>query len=194
MLFFEEPLPIDDVEGHAFLADKLDVRIATGENMYTRWDFMPFSHGRRDPRRAGRRLPLRRHQRGEADRRHRRRASTCHAVPHTFSDALTIVANLHVVAAATNAPIMEYDRTYNPLQEELVTNPPAVHDSVIELPTGPGLGVEIDWDFVADHPWSGRDRHRRSAPGPRSGWLPRPSPTAPPRRSRELGSSGSSLA
>ena len=42
VLFFEEPLPTDDVDGHAFLADKLDVRIATGENMYTRWDFMPF--------------------------------------------------------------------------------------------------------------------------------------------------------
>src|SRR5256886_15934894 len=40
--FFEEPLSIDDVDGHALLADKLDVRIATGENMYTRWDFLPF--------------------------------------------------------------------------------------------------------------------------------------------------------
>ena len=78
-----------------------------------------------------------------------------HAIPHTFSDALTIAANLHVVAASTNAPIIEYDRTYNEIQERLVTNPPAVHDSVIELPTDPGLGVEIDWDFVADHPWSG---------------------------------------
>src|SRR5262249_60038629 len=40
--FFEEPLSIDDVDGHAFLAEKLDVRIATGENMYTRWHFLPF--------------------------------------------------------------------------------------------------------------------------------------------------------
>src|SRR5262249_1958941 len=39
--FFEEPLPIDDVDGHALLARKLDVRIATGENMYTRWHFLP---------------------------------------------------------------------------------------------------------------------------------------------------------
>jgi L-alanine-DL-glutamate epimerase-like enolase superfamily enzyme len=78
-----------------------------------------------------------------------------HAIPHTFSDALTIAANLHVVAASSNAPIIEYDRTYNEIQEKLVTNPLDVHDSVIELPTQPGLGVEIDWDFVADHPYSG---------------------------------------
>jgi D-galactarolactone cycloisomerase len=154
VLLFEEPLPVDDVEGHAFLAGKLDVRIATGENMYTRWDFMPFlSRGavhvvQADASRCG--------GIGEA-RKIADIASGFHAhfVPHTFSDALTVVANLHVVAAAANGPIMEYDRTYNPIQTDLVTNPPPVHDSVIELPKAPGLGVDIDWDFVADHPHTG---------------------------------------
>jgi D-galactarolactone cycloisomerase len=154
VLFFEEPLPVDDVDGHALLAEKLDVRIATGENMYTRWDFMPFlSRGavhvvQADASRCG--------GIGEA-RKIADLASGFHAhfVPHTFSDALTVVANLHVVAASANAPIMEYDRTYNPIQTELVTNPPAVRESAIGLPPGPGLGVEIDWDFVADHPYTG---------------------------------------
>ena len=59
---------IDDVDGHAFLADKLDVRIATGENMYTRWDFLPFLRSG-GAHAAGGRVALRRHQRGQADRR-----------------------------------------------------------------------------------------------------------------------------
>jgi D-galactarolactone cycloisomerase len=134
VLFFEEPLPTDDVEGHRFLADKLDIRIATGENMYTRWDFMPFLT-------AGAVHVV------QAD------ASRCGGISELRKIA-DIASGLHVAAATTNAPVMEYDRTWNPLQEELVTNPPAVHDSVIELPAGPGLGVDIDWDFVADHPWS----------------------------------------
>jgi D-galactarolactone cycloisomerase len=152
--FFEEPLSIDDVDGHAFLATKLDVRIATGENMYTRWDFLPFfekaaihvtqadasrcggiSEGKRIADLAG--------------------VHHLHAIPHTFSDALTIAANLHVAAACANSPIIEVDRTHNEIQEKLVRNPLSVHDSVIELPTEPGLGVEIDWDFVADHPYTG---------------------------------------
>ena len=152
--FFEEPLSIDDVDGHAFLADRLDVRIATGENMYTRWDFLPFFQKsaihvvQADASRCG--------GISEAKRIFDLAGSFhLHAIPHTFSDALTIAANLHVVAASSNAPIIEYDRTYNEIQEKLVTNPPPVHDSVIDLPTGPGLGVEIDWDFVADHPYSG---------------------------------------
>jgi D-galactarolactone cycloisomerase len=152
VFFYEEPLPTDDVEGHRFLAEKLDLRIATGENMYTRWDFMPFLAAgavhvvQADASRCG----------GISEARKIADLAGgfhAHFVPHTFSDALTVAANLHVVAACTNAPIMEYDRTWNPLQTGLVRNPPPVHDSVIELPIGPGLGVEIDWDFVANHPW-----------------------------------------
>src|SRR2546423_12710163 len=152
--FFEGPLSIDDVDGHALLADKLDVRIATGENMYTRWDFLPFFQkgaihvAQADASRCGGISEAKR----IADLAG---AHHLHAIPPTFSDALTIAANLHIVAASSNAPIIEYDRTYNEIQEKLVKNPLDVHDSVIELPTEPGLGVEIDWDFVADHPYTG---------------------------------------
>ena len=115
----------------------------------------PSSRSRRDPRGAGRRVALRRHQRGEADLRPRRRHHL-HAIPHTFSDALTIAANLHVVAASSNAPIIEYDRTYNPIQTAARHEPAAGRTTASStLPTGPGLGVEIDWDFVADHPYTG---------------------------------------
>ena len=85
--FFEEPLSIDDVDGHALLADKLDVRIATGENMYTRWDFLPFFQKQADPRRAGRRVPLRWDQRGQADRRPRRRAPPARDPAHLLRRA-----------------------------------------------------------------------------------------------------------
>jgi D-galactarolactone cycloisomerase len=154
VLLFEEPLPIDDVDGHAFLADKLDVRIATGENMYTRWDFLPFLQKgavhvvQADASRCG----------GISEAKkivELAGAFHAHAIPHTFSDALTIAANLHVVAASASAPMIEYDATYNPIQTALVTSPPLPRDGSIPLPAGPGLGVEIDWDFVAAHPYSG---------------------------------------
>jgi D-galactarolactone cycloisomerase len=154
-VFFEEPLPIDDVAGHAFLAEKLDVRIATGENMYTRWDFMPYFEAgaihvvQADASRCGGISEAKR----IADLAG---AYHVHAIPHTFSDALTIAANLHVVAASSNAPIIEYDATYNPIQTALVKNPPLPRESAIALPREPGLGVEIDWDFVADHPYTGK--------------------------------------
>jgi L-alanine-DL-glutamate epimerase-like enolase superfamily enzyme len=40
--WWEEPLPADDVDGYAELADALDIPVATGENLYTRQDFARF--------------------------------------------------------------------------------------------------------------------------------------------------------
>ena len=39
VFWYEEPLPPHDMEGYAMLADKLEVRIATGENLYTKYQF-----------------------------------------------------------------------------------------------------------------------------------------------------------
>jgi L-alanine-DL-glutamate epimerase-like enolase superfamily enzyme len=40
--WWEEPIPADDVDGYAALADALDIPVATGENLYTRQDFARF--------------------------------------------------------------------------------------------------------------------------------------------------------
>ncbi|MCS7026514.1 MAG: mandelate racemase/muconate lactonizing enzyme family protein [Bryobacteraceae bacterium] len=40
VFWYEEPLPPHEMEGYAQLAQQLDVRIATGENLYTRHQFL----------------------------------------------------------------------------------------------------------------------------------------------------------
>ncbi len=40
--WWEEPIPADDVDGYAELADALDIPVATGENLYTLQDFARF--------------------------------------------------------------------------------------------------------------------------------------------------------
>lgn len=37
--WYEEPLPPHDMEGYTLLAQELDIRIATGENLYTKYQF-----------------------------------------------------------------------------------------------------------------------------------------------------------
>jgi D-galactarolactone cycloisomerase len=154
VLFFEEPLPIDDVDGHKHIADALDVRIATGENLYTRWGFEAFVTRRAvdvvqpDASRCG----------GISEAR--RIADLAgsfhlHGAPHTFSDAFTVMANLHVMAACPNYVILELDRTYNPLMSELVESPIVVSGGYVELPTAPGLGLTLNRDFLAGHPYDG---------------------------------------
>ena len=45
--------------------------------------------------------------------------------------------------------MMEYDTTENLLMSDLLATPLEFRDGGIVLPEGPGLGVEIDMDFVA---------------------------------------------
>jgi len=40
--WWEEPIPADDVDGYAALAEALDIPVATGENLYTTSDFARF--------------------------------------------------------------------------------------------------------------------------------------------------------
>jgi L-alanine-DL-glutamate epimerase-like enolase superfamily enzyme len=40
--WWEEPIPADDIDGYAALAEGLDLPVATGENLYTRADFARF--------------------------------------------------------------------------------------------------------------------------------------------------------
>ncbi|HEU0120272.1 MAG TPA: mandelate racemase/muconate lactonizing enzyme family protein [Bryobacteraceae bacterium] len=57
--WYEEPLPPHEMEGYRELADKLDIRIATGENLYTKYQFADLINRRGadvvqpDNRRAG---------------------------------------------------------------------------------------------------------------------------------------------
>lgn len=154
VLFFEEPISIDDVEGHRHVADALDTRIATGENLYTRWGFLPFIRSRAvdvvqpDASRCG----------GISEaRRIADIAAAFHGycAPHTFSDAFTVLANLHVMAATSNTIVLELDRTYNPLMTDLVAEPIRPVDGYLPLPTAPGLGLTLDREFLAAHPYNG---------------------------------------
>lgn len=64
--------------------------------------------------------------------------------PHTWSDAVALVANMHVVAALPHAITVEVDQTGNPLIEELLTTTLRLQDGEIALPQGPGLGIELN--------------------------------------------------
>ena len=67
-----------------------------------------------------------------------------------------IAATLHVAATLppcptahrtepyAQDPVMEFDRTPNVIREELCRTPFEQKDGFIEVPKGPGLGIEID--------------------------------------------------
>ena len=69
--------------------------------------------------------------------------------PHTWGDGLVLAANLHVAAAASNAPFVEYP--YDPpgwspeRRDFMLDRPLRAIDGYVDLGDAPGLGTPVNW-------------------------------------------------
>ena len=79
-------------------------------------------------------------------------------IPHTSGGAIGIAATLQLMAVlddANRSPgsaplVLEFGQGANPWRTDVLTEPFDLRAGRIDIPTGPGLGVEVDADFVAD--------------------------------------------
>lgn len=77
-------------------------------------------------------------------------------LPHCWSGVIGIAATLQVLsliadatfAPAGDAPMLEFDQLDNPFREQLSPRPFAIQDGYVPIPTGPGLGIEIDEEVI----------------------------------------------
>ena len=150
LYWFEEALQPDDLDGYARLSAGATVRIAAGEADET---FAPFrslvEQGRVDVlqpdlARCGgftvaRQIAL------------LERSSSIEIVPHCFSTGILIAASLHFVATLDRPTWSEYSVAHSPLVNEILEEPFVLRDGCLAVPTGPGLGVELDEDAIAHH-------------------------------------------
>lgn len=66
-------------------------------------------------------------------------------IPHVFSSAVALVANMHLIASLPNASLLEFDQNPNPLRSELLETPVELQpDGFVRLPERPGLGITLD--------------------------------------------------
>lgn len=80
--------------------------------------------------------------------------------PHVWGSAVNFLASLQYAAVLTGgrgrigAPVFEYDMSFNPLRERIYDPKPDGRGE-LAIPDGPGLGIDIDIerlaDFVTDH-------------------------------------------
>ncbi len=143
---FEEPRPAHDLDGLARVADALDIPVASGEMIYTHFEFRDLIiKGRVDIIQPDIvKAP------GFTELQKIATLSSTFGVPitlHNTQPILSTVASLHFCAAS---PMVPYAQEYNiePVSirdETLVLKQPLeVVDGHIAVPDGPGLGVELD--------------------------------------------------
>lgn len=145
--WLEEPLPQDDLNGYAEIRRALDITIAGFEGKSTRYEFRDII-----ARRVTDVIMADLNICGGIDEA-KKIAAMASAYTISFSphcaDVIATTASIHVSAATSNFLIMEYTR-WPPewLSEELLTEPLKFKNGYLELPTKPGLGVEIDEKFL----------------------------------------------
>jgi D-galactarolactone cycloisomerase len=152
--WLEEPLFVEDIEGHATLRKRSKVPIAVGENLHTYYAFENFiirgavDFVQPDVARAG----------GISEIVKINALAAKHHVPvsfHTWGDGIALAASVHLSAALEHCTIMELDYTYNPLREELLLEPFQVQGGCLSPPNTPGLGVELNREALRKFDFSG---------------------------------------
>ena len=154
--FYEEPLPPTDFTGYTELRAAAPMAIAAGEAHYTGWDFKRLIDercvdvlqpdltlcGGLDETKAIWTLT---------------RLANLRLSLHVWGGAVGLAAAVHFLASMPASPhtdriphpvMLEYDRGRNALRDDLLVEPIPCIDGHLTVPTGPGLGVEIDWDVV----------------------------------------------
>lgn len=150
LFFLETPLWPDDLDGYARVSLEQPIPIAAGEWLTTRFEFLHLMDQGRigvaqpDIGRVGGLTEARR----VADLAGERALPV---VPHLWKTGISIAAAVHFAAATPHCPFIEYlpaDLSESALRKELVKNTPEMTDGVIPLPTGPGLGIELNRDAM----------------------------------------------
>lgn len=154
--WLEEPLFLEDVEGHARLKAASRIPIALGENLHTRFAFEGFLTRdavdilQPDVARAG----------GITEVCNIAALAAARQRPisfHTYGDGIALAASLHLATALENSTVMEFDCIENPLRSELLTEPLVPSEGRMKAPDGPGLGVTLDQGALERYRCAGDD-------------------------------------
>jgi L-alanine-DL-glutamate epimerase-like enolase superfamily enzyme len=70
-------------------------------------------------------------------------------VPHAWKSGILKAASLHVNAILAGERIQEWSTADNPLSQNLVSTEQPVINGFAQVPTAPGLGVDVDESVVA---------------------------------------------
>ena len=69
-------------------------------------------------------------------------------VPHSWSSDLLTAASLHLNAFMRRAEFIEFNTSQGPLSRDMVREPLRMVDGYLEVPTSPGLGVEVNEETI----------------------------------------------
>lgn len=152
MLFVEEPANMETPQRLIELRRAFpDVRIAAGERLMTRWQFREWlERGAVDVIQAdichcggiGELLRIAAYA----------EVYGVHVAPHNPYGPVALAANAHAAMCMPNFLILEHCR-HRPWFNDVQIHGPKIQSGSVTPSDRPGLGIELDWDYVQKHPY-----------------------------------------
>ena len=149
----EEPVPPDNIAALAKAADKINLPVATGERLHNKYEYRELINLQAadilqpDITQTGGFLET---------KKIAAMGDMCYmtVAPHNVGGPVSTATALHFAACTTNFKIQEHFNDFSEAWvKEAATGCPEVIDGYFSLPNGPGLGMELNEDLIAEHPY-----------------------------------------
>ncbi len=154
MYWIEEPILTHSLPAYIdalrAVSESISYYVAGGESLFTKYETVPLLEARAvdvvqpDCTTVG----------GISEARHIASLADSMGIrfaPHVACSSIATVglaAAMHVLGASASADFGEFDPYMCPLREEITRTPILPEKGKLQVPSGPGLGLEIDWKAV----------------------------------------------
>ena len=149
----EEPVPPDNIAALAKASGKINLPVATGERLHNKYEYRELINLQAadilqpDITQTGGFLET---------KKIAAMGDMCYmtVAPHNVGGPVSTATALHFAACTTNFKIQEHFNDFSEAWvKEAATGCPEVIDGYFSLPNGPGLGMELNEDLIAEHPY-----------------------------------------
>jgi galactonate dehydratase len=157
-LWFEEPVPPDNVEEMARVARQTSIPIATGERLTSKYEFARVVEAQA----AAILQPALGRCGGILEAKKIAAIAETHYVqmaPHLYCGPIEALANIQFATCTPNFLILESIQDFSGFYAELLSTPIEWHDGYVIPPTAPGIGADLNEDVARAHPYEGDRLH-----------------------------------
>jgi 2-dehydro-3-deoxyphosphogalactonate aldolase len=157
-LWFEEPVPPENVAEMARVAHSTSIPVATGERLATKYEFARLLENKAASilqmalGRVGGILEAKKIA-GMAE------AHYAQIAPHLYCGPIEGAASIQIDTCSPNFLIQEGIQTWGGFSAEILKEPIRWEEGYIIPPTKPGLGVELNEEVIVKYPYTGKRLH-----------------------------------
>ena len=148
--WFEEPVPPESYHALRQVRDQVPTRICVGERLHTRFEFVPiFEH-----RLADFVMPDVTWTGGITELKKIASMAEAYYVPvspHDASGPINVLAGAHVMMTVPNFYRLETTRSKMDFYDAFIDTPLDVREGHLHVPDKPGLGLEMNLDYLRAH-------------------------------------------